>query len=80
MRLGRRSVLAMAGAAAAAPRGTGWARAIGKITLGMLHTLSPADAMVDTVFIRRRDAHVSSALGAFLAMMRPAEALPVAAE
>lgn len=40
MRLGRRSVLAMAGASVAL--GARPARAIGKITLGMLHTLSPA--------------------------------------
>jgi LysR family transcriptional regulator, cell division regulator len=31
-----------------------------------IHRLSPADAMVRTVFIRRRDAHISSALRAFL--------------
>lgn len=42
------------------------------------HRLPPADAMVETVFIRRRDAHLSSALSAFLAMLRPAVA--VAAE
>lgn len=45
-----------------------------------VHRLPPADAMVETVFIRRRDAHLSSALSAFLAMLRPAEALPAAAE
>jgi DNA-binding transcriptional LysR family regulator len=45
-----------------------------------VHALPPADAMVETVFIRRRDTHLSSALGAFLAMMRPLEALPAAAE
>jgi DNA-binding transcriptional LysR family regulator len=38
-----------------------------------VHRLPPADARVETVFIRRRDAHLSSALSAFLAMLRPAE-------
>ncbi len=38
-----------------------------------LHPLPPADAEVDTVFIRRRDAFVSSALAAFLATLRAAE-------
>ena len=36
------------------------------------HALPPAEAMVETVFIRRRDAFVSSALTAFLAHARPA--------
>jgi LysR family transcriptional regulator, cell division regulator len=45
-----------------------------------VHALPPAEAMVDTVFIRRRASHLSSALGAFLAMMRPAQTLPLAAE
>ena len=36
------------------------------------HTLPAAEAMVETVFIRRRDAFVSSALTAFLAEARPA--------
>ena len=40
-----------------------------------VHTLPPADALVETVFIRRRDARLSSALAAFLDMMRPAERL-----
>lgn len=40
MQIGRRSTLALAAAAAAF--GPGRARAAGKITLGMLHTLSPA--------------------------------------
>jgi DNA-binding transcriptional LysR family regulator len=31
-----------------------------------IHDLAPSDAWVDTVFIRRRDAYVSSALSAFL--------------
>jgi DNA-binding transcriptional LysR family regulator len=37
-----------------------------------LHALPKSEAEVDTVFIRRRDAFVSSALAAFLATMRPA--------
>lgn len=46
----------------------------------VLHDLSAADAQVDTVFIRRRDAFVSSALAAFLDCARPASARAVAAE
>ena len=45
-----------------------------------LHALPPHEAMVDTVFIRRRDSHQSSALAAFLAMLRPAQDMPLAAE
>jgi DNA-binding transcriptional LysR family regulator len=45
-----------------------------------VHALPAADARVDTVFIRRRDSHRSSALAAFLAMLRPAAMLPMAAE
>lgn len=37
-----------------------------------IHTLPPAEARVETLFIRRRDAFVSSALAAFLAHTRPA--------
>jgi DNA-binding transcriptional LysR family regulator len=37
-----------------------------------LHALPPAEARVETVFIRRRDALVSSALAAFLAFVGPA--------
>lgn len=37
-----------------------------------LHALPPADASVETLFIRRRDAFVSSALAAFLGLARPA--------
>jgi DNA-binding transcriptional LysR family regulator len=37
-----------------------------------VHALPAAEAMVETVFIRRRDAFVSSALTAFLAEARPA--------
>jgi DNA-binding transcriptional LysR family regulator len=45
-----------------------------------VHALPPADALVETVFIRRQDAYQSSALAAFLAMLRPADGLRVAAE
>jgi LysR family transcriptional regulator, cell division regulator len=45
-----------------------------------VHTLPPADALVETTFIRRRDAHLSSALAAFLAMLRPAAGVSLAAE
>jgi DNA-binding transcriptional LysR family regulator len=37
----------------------------------VLHPLSAAEAEVDTVFIRRHEGYVSSALAAFLATMRP---------
>jgi DNA-binding transcriptional LysR family regulator len=43
-----------------------------------LHALPAAEAEVDTVFIRRHDAFVSSALAAFLAHIRPLE--PVQAD
>jgi DNA-binding transcriptional LysR family regulator len=36
------------------------------------HRLPPEEAMVTTVFIRRREAHLSSALRAFLDHVRPA--------
>ncbi|MGA3399051.1 MAG: LysR substrate-binding domain-containing protein [Acetobacteraceae bacterium] len=45
-----------------------------------VHALPPADAQVETVFIRRQDAYLSSALAAFLAMLRPVSGLRVAAE
>ena len=45
-----------------------------------VHALPPADAMVETVFIHRRDAIPSSALTAFLSMIRPAQIMPLAAE
>jgi DNA-binding transcriptional LysR family regulator len=35
-----------------------------------IHILPPDDAHVETAFVRRRDAHLSSALGAFLAAIR----------
>ncbi|PPQ37545.1 LysR family transcriptional regulator [Rhodopila globiformis] len=37
-----------------------------------VHVLPPEDAMVETVFLRRRDGYVSSALEAFLGLLRPA--------
>ncbi|MBW8269748.1 LysR family transcriptional regulator [Caldovatus aquaticus] len=36
-----------------------------------VHALPPAEARVETVFIRRHDGHLSSALAAFLACARP---------
>ena len=44
-----------------------------------LHALPTAEAEVDTVFIRRRDGFVSSALAAFLASVRVAEPAHAAA-
>lgn len=40
-----------------------------------VHVLPPEDAIVDTVFIRRRDAYLSSALAAFLAATAPDDRL-----
>lgn len=45
-----------------------------------LHALEPAEARVRTVFIRRRDGLVSSALAAFLELARPAATQVRAAE
>jgi len=45
-----------------------------------VHELPPAEACVDTMFIRRRDAFVSSALAAFLQCARPEQADAEAAE
>ena len=45
-----------------------------------IHRLPAAEARVETIFIRRRDGFVSTALTAFLAHARPALAAPVAAE
>jgi LysR family transcriptional regulator, cell division regulator len=45
-----------------------------------VHVLPPEDATVDTVFTRRRDGYVSSALTAFLAAARPVWATARAAE
>lgn len=39
-----------------------------------VHALPPGDAFVDTVFVRRRDGYVSSALSAFIAALEPAVA------
>ncbi len=38
-----------------------------------LHALPPEEAMVSTVFVHRREAHLSSALRAFLEMARPGD-------
>ena len=45
-----------------------------------VHELEPEFAEVQTVFIRRTDAYVSSALSAFLQIVRPDTELRVAAE
>ncbi len=45
-----------------------------------IHVLSPNDAQVDTLFIRRRDGFLSSALATLLNHVRPAYRRPVAAE
>lgn len=45
-----------------------------------IHTLPTSDAIVETVFVRRRDGYVSSALSAFLQTMRPARPTAQAAE
>jgi DNA-binding transcriptional LysR family regulator len=45
-----------------------------------VHELEPQFAEVQTVFIRRKDAYVSSALMAFLQTVRPDAELHVAAE
>lgn len=45
-----------------------------------VHALSPGDAHVETLFIRRRDGYVSSALAAFLDFARPAAVRADAAE
>ena len=45
-----------------------------------VHALPVADAQVDTVFIRRRDAFLSSALTAFLGTVRPAASQAEAAD
>jgi DNA-binding transcriptional LysR family regulator len=37
-----------------------------------VHALPPEDAFVDTVFVRRRDGYVSSALSAFIQAVGPA--------
>jgi DNA-binding transcriptional LysR family regulator len=45
-----------------------------------VHEMPPGEARVDTVFVRRRDGFVSSALAAFLKMARPASVRSEAAE
>ncbi|HEX3573744.1 MAG TPA: LysR family transcriptional regulator [Rhodopila sp.] len=45
-----------------------------------IHPLPPEDAFVDTVFVRRQDAFISSALTAFLTAARPTRATARAAE
>ena len=45
-----------------------------------VHALPSEEAWVETVFIRRRDAYTSSALAAFLDLVRPASAQTLAAE
>jgi LysR family transcriptional regulator, cell division regulator len=49
---------------------------VGRIAI---HRLAPAEARVETVFIRRRDHHISSALSAFLSEL-PSLSLAAAAE
>jgi hypothetical protein len=45
-----------------------------------MHELDPEIAEVQTVFVRRADGYVSSALSAFLQIVRPDTELNVAAE
>lgn len=45
-----------------------------------VHLLPPAEANVETVFVRRHDGHVSSALAAFLDCARAIQAKAIAAE
>ena len=47
-----------------------------------LHALPPAEAQVETVFVRRRDTYRTSAVAAFLDIVRPPRptALQAAAE
>lgn len=46
-----------------------------------IHSIAPRDAMVETVFVTRRDGYISSALRAFLGTVQPvASARPIAAE
>ena len=45
-----------------------------------VHLLPPEEANVETVFVRRRDGHVSSALAAFLDCARTIQAKAIAAE
>lgn len=45
-----------------------------------VHALRPEEARAETVFVRRRDGHRSSALSAFIAAARPAAGFQAAAE
>ena len=45
-----------------------------------VHPLPPGDARVETAFVRRHDAYTSSALAAFLDLVRPAWVQTLAAE
>ena len=45
-----------------------------------VHPLSPEEAFVETVFVRRHDGYASSALRAFLELVRPVEIQAAAAE
>ncbi len=45
-----------------------------------MHSLPPGEARAETVFVRPRDSHHSSALAAFLALARPAVVVQAAAE
>jgi LysR family transcriptional regulator, cell division regulator len=45
-----------------------------------VHEMPPDEARVDTIFVRRRDAFMSSALKAFLKAARPAQVRSEAAE
>jgi LysR family transcriptional regulator, cell division regulator len=53
------------------------ARRVGQVGV---HMLPPADAFVETVFLRRRDGYVSSAMAAFLEAARPVRPPARAAE
>ena len=49
----------------------------------LMHALPPHDGVVETVFVRRRDSYLSSALAAFLEAMRGASSsrhIPLAAQ
>ncbi len=53
------------------------ARRAGQVAV---HALPPEEALVETVFVRRRDGYVSKALAAFIQMVAPATTLAEAAE
>ena len=48
--------------------------AVGRSHRIAVHRLPAAEAQVETLFVRRRDAYVSSALAAFLQLARPGTA------